>query len=393
MGRPNICMIGKYPPHTGGSASINYWLARTLGEMGHKIHIVTNHAEEGENYLENLDKEQMRGYEPRNVKVHAPEYEKDLLVKSRISTLVNLVVDVIGENSIDLIDTKYFIPYGVAGFFSKLITGKPLVTRHGGSDITYLLRSPLYSKLLTEMLKKSDRIILDPIKLEDMLNLGIPRDKIECLSDFGMSIKDDASRAKIRAFLKKIGACDKVPIIGCFGKISKNKGMIELLRALSKIKDNDFLLLMAPESGRDSIQHYLCKFGLQKKTKILDYQPPWAMPLLYNSITALIATEVDFPVKMHTPLTAYEAFYFGKCVVISQETHRKPSFATLKDNIDVIVVEPRDTAAYAKRLEWIVKNPEKANEIGRRVKSNSKNVDGKIFAQKLSEVYKKVAMC
>lgn len=384
-----ICLVGKYPPHKGGTAGINYWFARTLGGLGHEVHVVTDPVEEGENYFKNLDREKMKGYEPENVRVHELKSDSPLPVESKTSMLVNLAMKVIEENNIDLIDTKYFVPYGVAGFFIKLMTGKPLVTRHGGSDINYLLKDPSYRTLLINMLKNSDKIILDPSKLEEIKSLGVEEKRIACCSDFGMCMKP-VPREKTKIFLKRMGMDDKLPIICCFDQIFRRKGIMELLRALSRIKNEDFSLIFVPRTDKDEIKSYLSKFGLEEKSIILDYQPPWLMPLLYDSLTALITTEVDFPVKTHTPLTAYEAFHLGKCAVISEETHRKPQFKDLEDGVNAVIVNPKDTDNYAKRLKWIIRNPKEAEKIGENAKNSHKCPDGKMITENLIEIYREV---
>ncbi|UCD07645.1 MAG: glycosyltransferase family 4 protein [Candidatus Aenigmatarchaeota archaeon] len=389
MEKLKICLISKYPPHKGGTAGINYWFARTLGKLGNEVHLVTDPVEGSENYFQNLNREQMKGYEPKNVRVHGLKSGSPLPAKSRTSMLVNLAIKVIEENEIDLIDTKYFVPYGVSGFFTKLITGKPLVTRHAGSDITYLLKNPSYRTLLIRMLKNSDKIILDPLKLEEIKSLGVEEKRIACCGDFGMSM-EPVPREKTKTFLKKIGIDSESPIIGCFGKIFQGKGLMEMLHALSKIKNEDFSLLLVPETDKDSIKSYLSRFELEDRSVLLDYQPPWVMPFLYDSLTALIATEVDFPVKMHTPLTASEAFYLGTCTVISEETHNKPQFKDLEDGVNTIIVDPKDTENYAKKLEWIIKNPQAAEEIGRNVKISNRYPDGKMITRKLVEIYREV---
>lgn len=389
MKKLKICIMSKYPPYMGGIAGLNYWFARTLGELGHEVHFVTDPPHERGNYLKNLSAEQMQDYEPKNVRVYKTESDYHSLMRSRASVLVNSAINVIEKNDIDLIDTKYFIPYGAAGLLTKLITKKPLVVRHGGSDITYLLKDPSYRTLIIKILKNSDKIILDPSKLEDVKNIGVEEKRISCCSDFGMNIPD-VPIEKTKSFLKNIGIEDGSPIIGCFGKIFRRKGVVELLRSLSKIKNEDFSILLLPQKNEDEIKSYVSKFGLEDKSFILDYQPPWLMPILYDSLTALIATEVDFRVKMHTPLTAYESLHFGKCTVISEETHRKPQFRNFNDGVDIIVVDPKDTGNYANKLKWIIKNPEEAEKIGRNAKSSNKCPDGKIIIEKLVEIYREV---
>jgi len=383
MKKLKICMISKFPPHKGGTSSLNYWVTRTLGELGHKVHIVTDSVKENENYFNGLSEEELKGYKCKNVTVHETKHPRIKNFKSL--TLANLAIETIQENDVDVIDTKYYVPYGAIGFFAKLITGKPLVTRHAGSDVAYLLKDPAYITLLKKMLKGSDKIGWAPSLTEQMKNIGVNKKKIASGGGFGMSVKT-VPRKETNRLLGKIGVNTKSPIIGCFGK-NFHKGIPELFHALSGIKE-DFSLLLLPESDEGEIRSYLSKFGLKEKATILGYQPPWAMPLLYSSLTALIATELDFPVEIHTPLSATEAIYMAKCTVISEETHCKPTFRGLEDGVDTIVVNPRDTKSYAKKLEWIIRNPDEANWIGRNAKNSLKWVNGKKSVKKMVEVYR-----
>ncbi len=383
MKKLKICIISKFPPHKGGTSGLNYWFARALGELGHEVHIVTDSVKENENYFNGLSEEDMKGYKCRNVTVH--ETKGPRIKNFESLTLASLAIKTIQENGIDVIDTKYYVPYGAIGFFAKLVTGKPLVTRHAGSDVAYLLNDPAYITLLEEMLKGSDKIIWAPSPAKQMKDKGVDKKKIASGGEFGMSVKP-LSRKKTRRLLKKIGVDAESPVIGCFGK-NFRKGMPELFHALSEIKE-DFSLILIPESDESGVRSYLSKFGLEEKTTILEYQPPWAMPALYSSLTALIATELDFPVKTHTPLTATEAIYMAKCTVISEETHRKPTFAKLEDGVDTIVVNPRNTKEYAKKLEWIIRNPDEADWIGRNAKNSLKWLNEKKSVKKMIEVYR-----
>ena len=65
-----ICMLSKYPPIEGGVSSKVYWLAKALGESGHKVHIVSNALEVENEYREVLDTNNPPYYSPKNVSVH-----------------------------------------------------------------------------------------------------------------------------------------------------------------------------------------------------------------------------------------------------------------------------------------------------------------------------------
>jgi glycosyltransferase involved in cell wall biosynthesis len=380
-----ICLIGKYPPHKGGTAAANYWLARALGELGHEVHVVTDPVEKEKNYFSGLDKSMLADLQPKNVFLH--EAKQPALQHFKTCTLASLAIGIIEKNCIDLIYSKYFIPYGVAGFLAKTMTGKPLVLTHAGSDFAYLLPNPAYGPLIVKLLQNADRLCLAAEEIEEFKRLGVDEKKISGQSDFGLNLKSIPAE-KTMAFLEKNGLPKGRPIIGFFGKTA-HKGAKELFNALAEIKNTDFLLLAIPEDDgeREEISRYAAEKGLGEKTIILGYQPPWMMPFIYNSLAALIATEVDFPVRIHTPLTAIEALYFGKCTVISEETSKKAIFKQLKDCESSIIVNPKDTRAYAKKLQWLLEHPEETEKIGQNAKKSLNSPDGKRFTENLIELF------
>src|SRR3989344_2362925 len=157
-----ILIVGKYPPIQGGVAAHTYWLARGLGETGHRVSVVTNANRVEEMYripLNLEDAKEQVAYEPENVSVfslsekaprHAPYSE------SFVTRLVNLGLRAIEKNGADVIYAHYLEPYGVAALMLKELTGLPLVVRHAGSDIYRLFKHADYSYVLGRVLKNAD---------------------------------------------------------------------------------------------------------------------------------------------------------------------------------------------------------------------------------------------
>ncbi|MFH1234298.1 MAG: glycosyltransferase family 4 protein [Candidatus Diapherotrites archaeon] len=389
MRKLKICLIGKYPPHKGGTAAANYWFARALGESGHEVHVVTDPTEKEKNYLHGMDEGLLADLQPKNVFLH--EAEPAASLNSKTCALASLAVDVIEKNSIELIYSKYFIPYGVAGFLAKTMTGKPLVLMHAGSDLAFLRPGNAFEPLAAKLLQNADKIVMSAEETIDFKRLGLDKKKIALQSDFGLNLKS-ISKEKTKAFLEKNGLPKGKPIIGLFGKTA-HKGIGELFEALAEIKNKDFLLLAIPEDDREreAIRRQAAEKGIGQKTIVLGYQPPWELPSVYNSLAALVATEVGFPVKAHTPLAAIEALYLGKCTVISEETSKKPFFRQFKDCESILVVNPKDTGAYAKKLKWVLEHAGESEKIGQNAKKTQGLLDGKKFVEKFAELFLETA--
>lgn len=383
MEKMKICLISKYPPHRGGTANGNYWYAKTLGELGHEVHVVTRHVKEEDNYFRNLDEKDMRNYELKTVKVHAPK--RELPSKHEIPSIVNLAVDVIRENDIDVIEAKYVLPYGVIGFLTKSLTGKKLMVKLVGNDM--LMSSMGFGTVITEVLKNSDMISIVPTVKDEMIKMGVPEERITFKAGANYSFFNPD--VKPYDFSKELGRKTNAPLIGCMGKILKNKGIYELLKAASMI-DEDFSLLINDEKGMEEVKRMVKEFGLEKKVIFLDYQPPWRMPSIYNSMTAIVSTEVEFPIKIHTPLMAIEALRAGVCTIISKESHEKITFKNLKDRDSAIIVDPKNTEEYAKTLRWVINNPNQAKVIGTNARNLYKGSDCDKNTMDMVRVYKEM---
>ena len=162
-----ICLISKYPPIEGGVSSRIYWLAKGLGERGHEIHIVTNAQEVENKYKEQMDSREAE-YTPKNVYVHSTTSNTNPwhipFSKAYTERIANLAIEVIRKYNIQLIDSYYILPYGVAGSLAKSITGKPHILHHAGSDIgkiNYYWRTKGLAELVEAMKEiKSDFLLL-----------------------------------------------------------------------------------------------------------------------------------------------------------------------------------------------------------------------------------------
>ncbi|MCD6367903.1 MAG: glycosyltransferase family 4 protein [Candidatus Aenigmarchaeota archaeon] len=391
-----ICLISKYPPIEGGVSSKNYWVSKALGKMGHKVYVVTNSWEVEDDYREFFRERDLDFYQPKNVKVFntdplsIPHYIP--YSKSYVERISSLAIEVIEKYDIDLIDSKYLIPYVVAGYFASHFTEKPQILRHAGSDIRRLIYSPYMNTLLIKILKSVDTIATYPFMVDDFKSFGVPDEKLILLE--GYSVDTNEFSPDKSSSLREYGVDGDVPLLTFVGKPHRSKGIFHFLRALKRIKSKKYLaLLLIGKRGRyqkeiiDAVNDY----GLNEKVKILDFVPPWKMPKIFASSTAVILPEYNFGVDIHLSLIPREAMASGTCPVISKDLYNKYSWIGVKDGKEVVVIDPANSMSFSKKLSKIIDDPRFAEVIGANARRKSESVENFVkYISRLIEVYESV---
>lgn len=376
-----ICLISKYPPIEGGESAKAYWLAKALGEKGHGVHIVTNAWEVESDYRELIEASDLNSaYKPKGVYVHNtdPFIEPAYIPYSKPYTekIASLAIDIIKEYDLQLIDSWYILPYVISGFLAKIMTGKPQIMRHAGSDMTRLLASPYLRTLFTSIFEKVDKIITYPSMKEQFLSLGILEEKLFYNSKVSVDTRafnPDVEPIDLAPFTNE--NVDGLPIITYIGKIGVTKGIYELVEAASKIKDNFLLMFVSKGKGLDRFKEAIKRLSLQDKTLFINFVPPWRIPSVIKRSTCVVVPERDFPVVQHTPILPREVMAVGKCLVLSEELYTKRRSQEIQDGENVIVVDPKDIQQFREILEKVIREPAYAEEIGQKARLASEKIE------------------
>lgn len=367
-----ICFFSKYPPIEGGVASRTYWLAQALGKKGIEIHIITNALEVEECWREKIDwenPEDALAYQPNNVFVHSLNQRQKMhyipYAPAYLERMTNNAMEVMKKHKCDLIDSWYILPYGLAAFLTKLLTDKPFILRHAGSDITRLYRNEDLKNIFSAAIENADRFITN-------IRPGAPEEAFRNFYQLEPSAPDPAffnpDVAPANLTKLKLDVSKKTPLLTYIGKYNpKSKGLYELADSLNKIKDDFFLLLV---SGGDKIEEFNTYLkglkGLEGKHKILGFVPPWQIPGIIKSSTCILQLETDFPVKIHWPVQPQEAMACGKPCLISEDLYEKfKDRFPLKAGKNILIASPKDPVKLKNTLEFIIKNQEKTRKIGR----------------------------
>lgn len=388
-----ICLISKYPPIEGGESSKAYWLAKGLGERGHEIYVVTNSWEVESQYREKLSGEDIDYYQPKNVTVYntSPFINPQYIPYSNPYTekLASLAIDVIRKHNADLIDSWYILPYCISAFIAKIITNKPQILRHAGSDMSRLLDSPYLNTLFVELFNNVDKVVTYPGTKERFQGLEVPEDKI-FLNKVSVNTNVFNPNSKpLDISLYDSNYKENVPIITYIGKAGKQKGIFELIKALSKINYDFALLLVTKGREIQKVKEEIKRLKLENKAIILDFIPPWRVPSIMKASTCIVSPEWNFPVISHTPILAREAMCTGRCTILSEELFNKRAYRDMEDGIHTKVVNPNDIEEFKIKLEEIIRNPNEAEEIGanaRKLAEKYENFDE--YIKKTEELYK-----
>lgn len=364
-----VCLISKYPPIEGGESSKVYWLAKGLGERGHEVHVVTNAWEVESKYRENLEVDDLEQLHPKNVFIHNTEPFIDPAfipcTKPYTEKIASLAIEIIREYDLQLIDSWYILPYVISGYIAKTITGRPQILRHAGSDITRLFNSPYLNTLFIEIFKRVDKIVTYTSGKSFFENLGIPENKIFINK---VSVDTNAFSPNADAFdlTKYTDKNINLPIITYMGKVGVTKGIFELTQALSDIKEEFILLLICGgEVNNQRLKHDIENNGLENKTIVLNFVPPWKMPSIMKISTCIVIPEREFPVLSHTPILSREAMSAGKCTLLSEELYNKRSYKELEDGVHTVVINPKNIDDFRNKLIKVIKNSFYAQEIGK----------------------------
>lgn len=396
-----ICFIGKYPPIEGGVSMQSYWTVRGVAELGHEVYVVTN-ADEVENvyrlYFEEDDKD---WYEPRFesargfVRVRNTERFGSRKISHIpftnpfVTKLASVATQTIRQHNCEVIVASYFEPYGVAGFLASQWTGVPYVIKHAGSDLDRLMKAPDLSTAYKEILKRAARVLTTEGLVERFARMGVDEDRIR--TDIKFSVPTElfnpsAAPMDVNGFLQRITARDPAwaqnflkwhanpvdlakPTIGVYGKVGEFKGSYDLVRSLSRLKeeglDFNFLTMTHGWQG-EQFRQALREAGLEERTWILPFVPHWRVPGFIRACTAVCFLERDFPIAIHGPTIPREVMACGTCLVLSGEIASKQSYRDrILDGENVLVVaDPKAHDELAAKLRLAIRQPEAARRIG-----------------------------
>ncbi|MEA3485721.1 MAG: glycosyltransferase, partial [Candidatus Aerophobetes bacterium] len=380
----------------GGESSKNYWLAKALGSRDHEVHVVTNAWEVESDYREHFEVGDLDYYQPSNVVVHNTNPFDDPwyipYTRPDIAKLASYAIEVVRRYNLQLIDSRYVLPYAIAGFLAKAVTGRPQILHHAGSDISRLFASSYLNTIFSEIFRRVDQIVTHPSIKQGFLNLDIPEDKI--FLDIKVSVDTNsfnpgAKPANLSKYTSR--SIKGLPVITYIGKVGATKGIFELVEALGQIREDFVLLFVSQGRGIGRLKDTVAKNNLTEKTVFLSFVPPWRIPSIIKASTCVVHPERDFPVLGHQPILPREVLAVGTCLMLSKELYEKYAWSGLREGKHCLVVNPKDIRKFRRKLKKIIKNPGFARKMGQEGHKLSEKIeDFEGYVGEVEKLYRKV---
>jgi glycosyltransferase involved in cell wall biosynthesis len=376
VGTMRICFFTKYPPAMGIDSFSAYWLARDLARAGHRIYIISNCWELETGYRIEIADEEKRMLEESNVELFSTFgtrlVHREQKLHGLTDRLVNIALITADRFNMDLLVAFDFFPFGVAGFYAKLLTFRPMLLR---INYTRALRNPQIGRLIEETLRKVEKIEIREQDLGQFLGLGVPKGRITFIEDL---INPDNLSSDAEAFdFSRYTDLDTKgkPLFTFIDDPEPYSKLYNLIRVLSLLKDKDYFLCIqlsgetTPLYGE--IQDLVKAKKMERQTIFIPPQPPWRFASLMNASTCLIyagnAEEYRNQRLLVRVPFLLEALYCGKCVILSRGIYQKSRFSRLCDGEHILLY---DTASELRaHLESLMENPEKAQTIGSRARN------------------------
>ncbi len=323
----NICILSKFPPMEGGISAKSYWLARGYARAGMSVHVVSNgNTTEDEYKIKGcfLDEKTMKGIVLHEVEKslpwHIPE-EPHSLVK-----LIEKTLEVHQKYPLDVIDTGYLIPYGIAGYIVNEITGIPYILRHGGSDLEKFLKPGLFSRILELVLKNASKIITD----ESHETLFAPhKEKVVFVPPY-------VPNGEI--FSPVFRKINPFPILLYVGKINwywQRKGLDIIVKCIPLLPKGWKLNILGQGKGKKNLSEFITKI-VNKELQIQPFIHPEKVPQLLQNADYVFCLSVDEPIQTISN-TLLEAIFCGTTVIVN-DTFDSSLYDTLVDNIDSFIL-------------------------------------------------------
>ncbi len=338
-----VALLSKFPPIEGGISSKTYWLARGLAQRGHEIHVITHDITAGRAYSIQGDSEppetdlNIQVHRTLSLPWHIPEGNEYAL------SLISTTIDVINEHKIQILDSGYLVPYGVAGYFTKLSTRIPHVIRHGGSDIEKFLKQKHLQSLVNLALSNADAVVTNRLHANLFEHLT---SKLVVQPAYVPDEKEFAPRNKLQTRRR----------LAAIGKINyhwQHKSLKLIAKIMENLADKFECVIYGQGNGIDSLKESLTQDNLSN-FEWSSFVGPWEMPGILSQLDAIFVLESNLPNPVFSNLVL-EAAWMGVGII----TDRQDFADTYRDIVafdknQVLVVSPTDSELSAELItRWV----------------------------------------
>jgi len=241
---------------------------------------------------------------------------------------------------------------------AKAATGLPLVLRHAGSDLGRLGANPHLRPLVRALLRGADAVVASRRSGPRLRELGAPASRVHSIP-----VSVDTGAFNPAAGPADLGVPADLPVVTFIGKVTRGKGLPELLAAASRVRADFRLLVLTSDLA--ALRELGISPKLRRKLVVRPFVPPWRVPGIIRASRCVVLPEHRFPVPAHSPILPREVLACGTCLVLSDELGAKVAGGAIRGGEHAVCVRPGATERFARKLELLVKDGELAQRVGR----------------------------
>ena len=252
-------------------------------------------------------------------------------------------------------------------------------------------KHPIKRKIKREVRNNTDLFIAVTKRAKETLILeGVSPNKIKVILP-GVDLEKFSHREKSSPLLKKIGLDKNDFVIVFVGRLSRSKGVYELLFAIQRILNDPDLsrysikvLINGQGSEENELREFIRNLKMNKNFKLLGFTPYNEIKKLYNIADIVIVPSII--TKLWQEQFGYvlvEAMASGKAVV-----------STLSGSIPEvlgdagILAQPNDYLSLYRELKKIILNADLRTKLGQKARKRAETLfDAQKTAVKIAEAY------
>ncbi len=370
-----------YHPYIGGSEKHMYELSQRLARK-HEVVVITSRLEDTPEY-EELNNVKIHRLDARLLKlphIYPPPYPLCKEVYPAMEQLNR-------KYGFDFINIhgRWFRDFNRAIYFGKKNGIKTVLTLHNGKPtgidpLTSLLGLTYDSIRGKKLLRSVDRIISvsEAVKRE-MGGYGIDTGKITPIHN---GVDTSVFRRTKPKFRDEYPQFDKIVLY--LGRMIEQKGLPYLLDAAERIHEKDDsvgFLMVGKGEKKEQLMKTVRKRGMEKYVIFPGFIEEKDLPALYSSADLYVLPSLWEVL----PISLLEALSVGLPLV---STDAGGNAEIVKDGINGYVVGKRDPRALEERIENLLADEEKRDEMGRKSREIALNeFDWDIIAERTERFY------
>jgi glycosyltransferase involved in cell wall biosynthesis len=252
---------------------------------------------------------------------------------------------------------------GLAGVLLSKVLNKPVVLIMYGAEIFVLKDNPI----LKFIIKQSDHVIgISQYTLDKTIQ--VQRPQAYSLIPPGVDVnrfRKRADTAHVRRKLAQQGIDFSIPLVFALGKFIERKGFDYLIEAIAMLQESQPVQLMIGGRGplKEALQQQVSKLGIVDQVVFLDYIPDDELPAYYTVADVCVSPSI-IDLQGDTEGLGMVLLEALACETPCVASRVGGIVDIVQDGINGFLVEPKNSAELADKIQWLISSDELRQEMG-----------------------------